>query len=60
MNKTYIKGDDFLEKGVAYHTFGITEQSKEKNIEDHTNKIEVYGDSKLRDKIIKLLNRKKA
>ena len=61
--KTYERGDDFKGKNETFRTYGITEfESAEKDgvlFGEHTNKIEVYGDLKLRDRIIKLLNKGK-
>ncbi len=48
----YIKGNSFKDEDNDHKTYGITEIGEE----THFNKIEVYGDKKLRNKIIKLLN----
>jgi hypothetical protein len=45
------RGDDFLEENADYITYGIT-------IGNHTNKIQVYGNEKLRDLIITLLRQR--
>ena len=57
--KTYKKGDDFQEKDVTFKTFGITEIDPDSinYRKEHSQKIEVYDDEELRDKIIELLNR---
>lgn len=54
MKVEYITGE--TERGVqhSYSTFKIDELSEEHH---HYGKIWVYGDRKLRDKIIKLLNK---
>jgi hypothetical protein len=54
----FVKGDDYQESGATVRTFGITqlEGYKVRPDLDHTNKIEVMGDEKLRDLIIDLLN----
>jgi hypothetical protein len=54
--KIYSKGDDYKEDFADYKTFGISENKRVDNRLLHTNKIEIYGDEELRDKIIKLLN----
>lgn len=50
-NRAFVEGDDYLEHGHQYKTFGITRVE-----DDHTNIIEVYGDVLLRNKIMDLLN----
>lgn len=52
-NKKYEVGDDFKDRGASMMTFGITEIG----VETHSNKIEVYGDAVLRDRILELLNK---
>lgn len=42
------KGNDYLEEGADYHTYGIS-------VDGHDNQIEVYGDKQLRDDIVKFL-----
>ena len=58
--KIYKKGDDFKERDDTYKTFGISEIDPNDTFNsnhEHANKIEVYGDAKLRNKIIKLLTK---
>jgi hypothetical protein len=56
--KSYEKGDFFQDKDNDFKTYGITEIDSEMRPQmPHTNKIEIYGDKKLRDKIIRLLNK---
>jgi hypothetical protein len=57
--KTYKKGDNHKDKGNDLKTYGITEIDPEAFgcTPDHANKIEVYGDIELRNRIIKLLNK---
>ena len=49
----YTKGDDFQESTCDLKTFGINENNSD---ETHANKIEIYGDEKLRNRILDLLN----
>ena len=49
----YRRGDDYKEKGDDFKTYGITQEEP-----FHGNKIVVYEDWKLRNKILKLLKRK--
>ena len=59
--KTYEKGKSYKEKGRDYKTFGITEIDDDVNSNGHHhNKIEIYGDKKLRNLIINLLNSESA
>jgi hypothetical protein len=66
LQKTYIKGDDFYDKKADHKTYGINEcisdpkdpTNKFTNY-THYNKIEIYGDHKLRKKILRLLNESK-
>ena len=46
------KGDDFLEEEADHKTYGI-------HVGEWGNKIVVYGDEDLRNKILKLLNKEK-
>lgn len=57
--KKYSKGDDFKDRNSQYKTFGIDEFDDDSILYDktHAQKIEVYGDAKLRNRIIKLLNK---
>ena len=55
--KTYVKGDTYKNEQDDYKTFGITEFDSEAIVDKElAQKIEVYGDRELRDKIIGLLN----
>ena len=54
----YKKGDSHRDHGDDLKTYGITETDDE-GATVHGNKIEVYGDIKLRNKIIDLLNKEK-
>lgn len=45
----YFKGSDVHEKDATYKTFGISEGA-------HANKIVVYGDEGLRNRILNFLN----
>jgi len=44
----YKSGDDYKDYDADYPTYGIS-------CGNHTNKIEVYGDAKLRDEILDFL-----
>ena len=57
--KTYKKGDDFQENKDDYKTYGITEVDPNSTffVREHAQKIEIYGDWRLRNRIIKLLNK---
>ena len=46
----YEIGDDYQDDETTYKTYGIS-------CNDHPNKIEVYNDEELRDKILELLNK---
>ena len=48
----YTKGDDFLEKGADHKTYGI-------HVGEWGNKIVVYDDDDMRNKILNLLNKEK-
>lgn len=51
--KTYINGGSYKDDGATYRTYGINEKT---SANEHGFKIVVYGDKKLRKRIIKLLN----
>jgi hypothetical protein len=51
----YVKGDSYKDRDDDLKTYSITELHDDDTV-NHGNKIEVYGDIKLRNKIIKLLN----
>jgi hypothetical protein len=55
MNERFVKGIDYKIKGAGYKTYVIDDNGTDL-IESHGSKIEVFGDRKLRDKIIKFLN----
>jgi hypothetical protein len=46
----FKRGDDFKEKGASHKTYGIDDG-------EWGNKIEVYGDSQLRNRILRYLNK---
>jgi len=45
----YTLGEDYKKDNVDLTTYGI-------NYKKHVNKIEIYGDEKLRNEILNLLN----
>lgn len=55
----FVKGDDYQDPGMQFTAYGINDNEAvvDQSITDHANKIEVYGDEKLRDLILKLLNK---
>jgi hypothetical protein len=55
MSDRFVKGIDYKEKGASYKAYVIDDNGTDK-IPSHGSKIEVFGDRKLRDKIINLLN----
>ncbi|MDF2809541.1 MAG: hypothetical protein K0S56_572 [Microvirga sp.] len=54
--RTFTKGDDVLKVGDDHKTFGITQTPGTGLAAVHTNKIEVYGDEELRDRILAILS----
>jgi len=54
--KWFDFGDNYLEKGACYKTYGISRMTDEKD-QGHANQIEVYGDEDLRDYILELLKK---
>ena len=52
----FVKGISYKDKGHSLKTYGISDNGTD-TIRSHENKIEIYGDIKLRDRIIKLLNK---
>jgi len=62
MTERFVKGNDYKDKGNDLKTYGITDTESVSALGKgitviHTNKIEIFGDRILRDKIIKLLNK---
>jgi hypothetical protein len=57
--KKYSKCDDFKDRNSEFKAFGINEFDDDSILynKTHAQKIEVYGDIKLRNRIIKLLNK---
>lgn len=52
---TYSKGVDVVENGDDHKSFGITQTPGSRGSSHHTNKIVVYGDEALRDRILAIL-----
>lgn len=52
----YIKGKDYNDPNASHTVYGITKVNSSVH---HFNMIEVFGDEKLRDEIIELLNESK-
>ena len=50
----YEPGEDYLEEGANYTSYTVDERRG--NTTTHWEKIVVYGDEELRDKIVELLN----
>ena len=60
LHVTFEKGDDFNEPMASRRTYGINKltDTGDDVPQIHWNAIEVYGDEKLRDCIIEMLNKK--